>query len=29
MDVRVFDDRSAAIQGFCELLVEARPSTFC
>ncbi len=28
MDVRVFEDRAAAIQGFCELLVAARPSTF-
>jgi 6-phosphogluconolactonase len=28
MDLRVFEDRAAAIQGFCELLVEARPSTF-
>jgi 6-phosphogluconolactonase len=28
MDVRIFDSRSAAIEGFCELLVEARPSTF-
>jgi 6-phosphogluconolactonase len=27
MDVQVFEDRSAAILGFCELLVEARPST--
>jgi 6-phosphogluconolactonase len=28
MDVRVFEDRETAIRGFCELVVEARPSTF-
>src|SRR5690349_8095504 len=28
MDVRVFDDKAAAITGFCELVVEAQPSTF-
>jgi 6-phosphogluconolactonase len=28
MDVRVFDDRAATVHAFCELVVEAQPSTF-